>query len=692
MSPSSPAAIPTVNSPQAQRQTLADGLDALADRLTTAETEGEQASGKLELGQAIANLVQTSASLRQARFRILVLGDMKRGKSTLINALLGASVLPMDVNPCTAVLTVIRNHETPQVTIQYHDDERPATRLDIETFKRDYTIAPDEAKRLADQTQTAFPEVSQAVLDYPIDLLTAGVELIDTPGLNDTEARNQLVLDYLGQAQAVLFVLDATQPCTLAERRYLQNYLRDRGVPIFFAVNGWDRLRNSLVDPDDAEAVQAAEAKIHAVLQTQLTPYCGDRYAERVFPVSALAAYRRRLATQDAQGELGGDADLTGTGLPELLGSLDRFLRQERLPAELGNAVGIAQRAHLQVSESVARRLPLLDQNTEQLRATLETVEGEFAQLRAIRDRFASTIDQTRDTQAQQIADSFRDYLQQLEATFEADFDANQPDLDMTAFLDPKRRTKFQRDFKQAFERYMNDRLAAWEFMARQDLAAAFTELNEQGKEYQVAYAQVVDVMNQKLLGGRFHAVGIDDPTQDYSPWSDRLQDLFTAIPDYLNDTVRSFSLFWQQVLQWTLIYVCVNIALRLVGILFSSIALNIFGAVAITAGVVAVQAELVRRDFLKALKKEFSQHLPTIARDQWQPVYNAVRRCFEEYKTAALDRIDADIAARQGELDNLLHQKTADAVHRESEVKRLNNLAAAVAAEMQYLQSLMTS
>lgn len=664
-----------------QRQTLAAALQTLAERLTEAESTGATASGKLELSPAIETLAQAAQHLRQAQFRVVVLGDMKRGKSTLINALLGAAVLPMDVNPCTAVLTVIRASETTQVTIHYHAEERPPTVLDIETFKRDYTIAPDEAKALADREQIAFPDVSHAVLEYPLPWLQNGIELIDTPGLNDTEARNQQVLNYLSQAHAVLFVLSATQPCTLTERRYLQNYLRDRGVALFFAVNGWDRLKSSLVDPEDEAAAAAAEANVQTVLKTQLADYCGDRYAERVFPVSALAAYRRRVSNADA--------DLADTGLSELLQALTQFLRDERGQTEVQHAYGVAQRAYWQVQESVARRIPLLDQDAASLRQTLDVVQGEFEQLREIRDRFGELIDQTRDTQAQTIADSFRDYIHNLEATFETDFAATQPELNMGTFLDPKQRSQFQRDFQRAFERYINDRLAAWEFMARQELAAAFTELNRQGQDYQVAYAQVVDVMNEKLLGGRFHAVGAQDTSANYSPWSDRLQDLFTAVPDYLNDTMRSFSLFWQQVLQWGLIYACISIALRLVAILFSSLALNIFGAVALTAGAVAVQAELVRRDFLKAVKQEFAKHLPEIARDQWQPIYNAVRRCFEDYKSTAIERIDQDIDARQGELDNLLCQKEANAVHREQEIKRLNNLEAAVAADVQYIQTI---
>ena len=46
--------------------------------------------------------------LRQNRFHLVVLGAFKRGKSTLINALLGETVLPVAIIPLTSVVTILR--------------------------------------------------------------------------------------------------------------------------------------------------------------------------------------------------------------------------------------------------------------------------------------------------------------------------------------------------------------------------------------------------------------------------------------------------------------------------------------------------------------------------------------------------------------------------------------------------------
>ena len=76
--------------------------------LETADQEQPERSGLLELSRHIKALGQVTHMLQQKTLRLMVLGDLKRGKSTLINALLGEPVLPSDVTPCTALLTVLK--------------------------------------------------------------------------------------------------------------------------------------------------------------------------------------------------------------------------------------------------------------------------------------------------------------------------------------------------------------------------------------------------------------------------------------------------------------------------------------------------------------------------------------------------------------------------------------------------------
>jgi GTPase SAR1 family protein len=656
-----------------QRAQVADRLQQMADQIQQAETTGDSTSGQLGLTRDIQALALASQQLREGVFRLMVLGDMKRGKSTLINALLGEAILPSDVNPNTALLTVVKYGAQKQVTVHFNTERSPET-LDIETFRTTYILSPEETKTLEEQHTIAFPDVSHAVLEYPSPLLEQGVEIIDTPGLNDTETRNQLVLEQLGTCHAVLFVLSATQPFTLDERRYIQNYLQDRGLPLFFIINGWDRLASSLVDPDSAEELAVAQEKIRQVFQTQLIEYCPEaEYGDRVFELSALQALRERIQNE------AGNSEFT-----EFEEKLRVFLTVERFTVQLKWAEQVAQRVIHHVQAAVERRIPLLSDTPDELKQKIVAAEEEFGQLEELCEQFRALVSQTSDRQAKEITESFQTYLLGLEATFEQDFAQSKPDLSWQEFLDPQNRENFYKSFRRAFERYINDRMIAWEHTARQSMMRAIDQLNEQASEYQVTYERIVNSLNQKFLGDRFEAIGKRYQSEINAVWADSVFNFFNAVPGSMNSVASEFSVFWQRVFEFALgyafAYIGIAIGLRLVAILFSSYFIPGAFLVGLGAiGLVAAQAESVRQTFLETTKREFAKCLPQIAQEQKPTIARAVHRCFAAYEVAITEQVTADITARQTEMLNLLHQKENHEIERDQEVKRLQQFAALV-------------
>ncbi len=328
----------------AVRREIADSLSNIATAINQSELAAAAASGKLGLESDSADINLASNNLRQGVFRLLVLGDMKRGKSTFLNALIGENLLPSDVNPCTALLTILRYGSEKKVTVYFNDGQSPK-QLDFKSFKQNYTIDPAEAKRLEAEKKPAFPDIDCAVVEYPLPLLEKGIEIVDSPGLNDTEARNELSLGYINNCHAILFVLRATQACTMGERRYLENYIKGRGLSVFFLINAWDQVRESLIDPDDPEELAEAEGKLQRVFQANLAEYCltegHDIYDERVFAITSLKALRLRIKNPDA--------DLAGTGFPEFMAALNTFLTQERAISQLRPARTLARQISARV-------------------------------------------------------------------------------------------------------------------------------------------------------------------------------------------------------------------------------------------------------------------------------------------------------------------------------------------------------
>lgn len=664
------------------RQVIASHLSAIATTLSQAESETETTSGPLELAQEIEDLSIASRNLRQGVFRLLVLGDMKRGKSTFLNALLGENLLPSDVNPCTALLTVLKYGVEKQVTIHFNDGKPPEP-IDFKSFKQRYTIDPEEAKALEQRKETAFPTVSHAVVEYPLPLLEKGIEIVDSPGLNDTEARNELSLGYINNCHAILFVLRASQPCTLAERRYLENYIKGRGLSIFFLINAWDQVKEGLIDPDDPEELEEAQTKLRKVFHANLAEYCQvdgyDLYEERVFEISAIQALRRRV--KDPM------ASLEGTGFPGFMASLNTFLTRERAIAELRQARTLAHQSYIRARDAIQLRIPLLDRTVDELKQHIESVEPQFTELKAIRDRFRDDIRSMRDRKARAIADSFRTYVLNIETTFEQDFLRYQPpDLQLLDFLDTGKREQFNTAAQKAFEQYANDKFFAWTLTAEKELNQAFTELSQSAARHGASYTEVTDRITEKLTGQNIHARTSRSTEEDGSPswakWAMGLVSLASGNIAGVALAATGFD-FKSILLNFFTSAGIALVASAVFGVMLGPLAFALVGL-----GLGALQADQARKEFAKAIKKELVKHLPQLAQEQWQPIYNAVQDCFDTYEREAIERIDRDIQARKAELDNLLQQKQSREVDRNTELARLQKVETTISSECQQLEA----
>ncbi|PSB48584.1 dynamin [filamentous cyanobacterium Phorm 6] len=666
------------------RREIADRLSNIATAIDQSELAGTAASGKLGLETENADINLASKNLRQGVFRLLVLGDMKRGKSTFLNALIGENLLPSDVNPCTALLTILRYGSEKKVTVYFNDGKSPK-QLDFKSFKQNYTIDPAEAKRLEEEKKPAFPDIDCAVVEYPLPLLEKGIEIVDSPGLNDTESRNELSLGYINNCHAILFVLRATQPCTMGERRYLENYIKNRGLSIFFLINAWDQVRESLIDPDDAEEMAEAEEKLGRVFKANLAEYCltegHDIYDERVFPITSIKALRLRIKNQDA--------DLAGTGFPEFMASLNTFLTQERAISELRPARTLARQISARIREAVRRRLPLLDRDVNELKEKINSVEPEFKKLTQIRDEFKQEIIGVRDSKSRAIADSFRIYVLNLENTFETDFLRYQPELRFLDFFSQDKREAFEASLRQALEQYINDKLAAWSLTAEQEMNSAFSQLSKSAASYGASYTKVTEKITEKLTGQKIPAA-VNNSNEDNSPtWAKWAMGLFSLTTGNLAGVAMAGAGFdWKNILLNLITVLSVSTILASVtGIVLGPLYLALLGM-----GVGVLQADGARKELVKAAKKELVKYLPQVAQEQWQPIHDAVKECFDVYGREVGDRMNADINSRKAELDNLLEQKESREINCQAESERLKKLDADVSAESQSIESVYQS
>ena len=113
-------------------------------------------------------LVALLDRLDAARLRVLVAGEAKRGKSTLINALLGRAVLPSGVTPLTAVTTTVRYGDDERAEVRFldgHDEKHPLAALaDLVTERGN----PGNRRGIADVTAYLAAPVLRAGWSWSI--------------------------------------------------------------------------------------------------------------------------------------------------------------------------------------------------------------------------------------------------------------------------------------------------------------------------------------------------------------------------------------------------------------------------------------------------------------------------------------------------------------------------------------------
>ena len=197
--------------------------------------------------------------LAEERLQLAVLGQFKRGKSTLLNALLGEEILPTSVLPLTAIPTYLNWGDTRKARVIFQDGRSPV----------DY-VADDPAalrKFLAHYvTEQENPEnqrgVTRVEVEHPAEILARGVVLIDTPGIGSTFRHNtSTTLSFLPQCDAALFVTAPDPPITEVEADFLEN-VYTHVARLFVVLNKVDHLA-----PDE---VKEATDFLRRVLEERL--------------------------------------------------------------------------------------------------------------------------------------------------------------------------------------------------------------------------------------------------------------------------------------------------------------------------------------------------------------------------------------------------------------------------------------
>jgi GTPase Era involved in 16S rRNA processing len=155
------------------------------------------------------------------RLPVVVVGEVSRGKSTLVNALLGKDVLPTDFRATTATWIRISYGDMPTAKVYIQDGSMPVSAFDIDMEDLPVYLAVQGAQRLAARHGSSA-RVLSVDLTVPATLLKSGLEFIDTPGVGGLRAAHRhAALAALVEADAVIFVNKPGEPLSASERLFL---------------------------------------------------------------------------------------------------------------------------------------------------------------------------------------------------------------------------------------------------------------------------------------------------------------------------------------------------------------------------------------------------------------------------------------------------------------------------------------
>ena len=216
------------------------------------------------------------ARLADDRFQLAVVGQFSRGKSTMMNAIMGAPYLPTGALPMTSVLTTVRYGSHPRVTVRRRGSRRSPIETTLEQLPR--FVAQSSQER--DEQQ-----VDSAVVELPAEILRLGLQFVDTPGIGSAIAANTATTEsFLPDADALIFVTSFDAALSEAELEFLAGAAQ-HVQRLFLVVNKLDLIR-----PQEREDVEQ-------FIRGQLTKLV-DEPDRRLFSISARDALASKAQPQ----------------------------------------------------------------------------------------------------------------------------------------------------------------------------------------------------------------------------------------------------------------------------------------------------------------------------------------------------------------------------------------------------------
>lgn len=287
------------------------------ENLVTVQTELSRFNSLPSVRELVEQVEQLKIGVKSKKIRVAVVGEFNRGKTTLINAVLGSEILPADVRPTTAAINRITYGSTPHAYINFTDGS---------SMETDICELSNHITKLTDKSLETALAVKEAVVEFPSIICNNYVDIIDTPGMNDDDSMCGVTLGQLANIDIAVAALCAGIPCSDTESRFIAKLVESEEISdIVIVITQIDKVRESDRCRIKSVITERVKEKVMAVLRESygekdsvMEKYHRIFDEPKVFAVSALNALDALRTNDSALFEESGMGELNDK-LPQII-------------------------------------------------------------------------------------------------------------------------------------------------------------------------------------------------------------------------------------------------------------------------------------------------------------------------------------------------------------------------------------
>ncbi|KAL9963737.1 hypothetical protein ACROYT_G027271 [Oculina patagonica] len=229
------------------------------------------------------------------QYVVLVAGETSAGKSSIINLILGEDLLPYSILSTTSTICELKYGEKPAIGVHYKDGSGETRKPFYKELGYSSATCKEEIEGFVqekNEREKGSP-YKKIELFWPHPLFKAGVMIVDSPGVGESDVMNEFVLSYLPQAFCFIYVIKSSNAGGIQEDRLgvLLNHVKElkekanMDVKLFtfcalFVCNMWDQIPAENVEDVKRTQIEKLTKKLGELDQQKQIIYLSCQRAQ----------------------------------------------------------------------------------------------------------------------------------------------------------------------------------------------------------------------------------------------------------------------------------------------------------------------------------------------------------------------------------------------------------------------------